>query len=95
MGETASPGNDVSAATDHIPNSAHIVMTPFPVLTCSIQNTFIQIANKSCWQKVERHGILASHKMIKKPHLRCGFFIMYANDYLLTSSFIKHYSVTG
>jgi hypothetical protein len=33
MGETASPGNDVSAATDHMPSNAQIVMTPLPVST--------------------------------------------------------------
>ena len=31
IGDTASPGNDVSAATDHIPSSAQTVMYPLPV----------------------------------------------------------------
>ena len=35
IGETARPGNDVSAATDHMPSSAQTVIYPLPVSTPS------------------------------------------------------------
>ena len=41
IGETASPGNDVSAATDHIPSNAHTVIIPLPVFTPAVINVLL------------------------------------------------------
>lgn len=53
IGDTARPGKDVNADTDHIPNNAHRVIYPFPVSNFLMtKKLFVQKPNNCTAQNV-------------------------------------------